>query len=63
MAAILLLMSHELQAVQAAPKGTLLMLGAAFSWAFGTVMMKRYPVDLPVASFSAWQRSHWGSVS
>ena len=55
MAAILLLLSNELQAVQAAPKGTLLMLGAALSWAFGTVMMKRYPVDLPVASLTAWQ--------
>jgi drug/metabolite transporter (DMT)-like permease len=55
MGAILLLLSNELQAVQAAPKGTLLMLGAALSWAFGTVMMKRYPVDLPVASLTAWQ--------
>lgn len=51
----ILLLSNELQAVQAAPKGTLLMLGAALSWAFGTVMMKRYPVDLPVASLTAWQ--------
>jgi drug/metabolite transporter (DMT)-like permease len=55
MGAILLLLSNELQAVQAAPKGTLLMLGAALSWAIGTVMMKRYPVDLPVASLTAWQ--------
>mgnify|MGYP001601639132 FL=1 len=31
------------------------MLGAAFSWAFGTVMMRRFPVDLPVTSFTAWQ--------
>lgn len=55
MGAMLLLLSNELQAVQAAPKGTLLMLGAALSWATGTVMMKRYPVRLPVASFTAWQ--------
>ncbi|MBE0624509.1 MAG: DMT family transporter [Burkholderiales bacterium] len=55
MGAMLLLLSNELQAVQAAPKGTLLMLGAALSWAMGTVMMKRYPVRLPVASFTAWQ--------
>jgi len=41
--------------VQAAPKGTLLMMGAALSWAIGTVLMKRYPVDLPVASLTAWQ--------
>ena len=55
MGAMLLLLSNELQAVQAAPKGTLLMLGGAFSWAVGTVMMKRYPVGLPVVSFTAWQ--------
>ena len=55
MGAMLLLLSVELQAVQAAPKGTLLMMGAALSWAIGTVMMKRYPVDLPVTSLTAWQ--------
>ena len=55
MLAMLLLLSSELQAVRAAPKGTLLMTGAALSWAIGTVLMKRYPVDLPVASLTAWQ--------
>jgi len=55
MGAILLLLSNELRAVQAAPKGTLLMLGGALSWAIGTVLMKRYPVDLPVTALTAWQ--------
>jgi drug/metabolite transporter (DMT)-like permease len=55
MGAMLLLMSNEMQAVQAAPKGTLLIMGGAFSWAIGTVMMKRYPVDLPVTALTAWQ--------
>ena len=55
MVAMLLLLSSELQAVRAAPKGTLLMLSGALSWAIGTVMMKRYPVDLPVTSLTAWQ--------
>ena len=55
MVAMLLLLSSELQALRAAPKGTLLMMGAALSWAIGTVLMKRYPVDLPVASLTAWQ--------
>ena len=55
MGAVLLLLSSELRAVQMAPKGTLLMLGAALTWAIGTVMMKRYPVDLPVTSLTAWQ--------
>ncbi|MFA5916012.1 MAG: DMT family transporter [Burkholderiales bacterium] len=55
MGAMLLLLSVELRAVQAAPKGTLLIVGGAFSWALGTVMVKRYPVDLPVTSLTAWQ--------
>ncbi|OGA33974.1 MAG: hypothetical protein A3G80_04570 [Betaproteobacteria bacterium RIFCSPLOWO2_12_FULL_62_13b] len=55
MVAMLLLLSNELEAVQAAPKGTLLMLSGALSWAVGTVMTKRYPVDLPLTSLTAWQ--------
>ena len=55
MGAMLLLVWNEMQAVQAAPKGTLLIMAGAFSWAIGTVMMKRYPVDLPVTALTAWQ--------
>ena len=55
MLAMLLLLSSELRSVQAAPKGTLLILGGALSWAVGTVLMKRYPVDLPVTALTAWQ--------
>lgn len=55
MGAMLLLLSVELQAVRAAPKGTLLIVSAAVSWAIGTVLMKRYPMDLPVTSLTAWQ--------
>jgi drug/metabolite transporter (DMT)-like permease len=55
MGAMLLLLSVELRAVQAAPMGTLLMLAGAVSWAMGTVLMKRYPVGLPVTSLTAWQ--------
>jgi drug/metabolite transporter (DMT)-like permease len=55
MGGMLLLLSVELRAVQAAPKGTLLMVAGAVSWAIGTVMIKRYPIDLPVTSLTAWQ--------
>ncbi|MFH1602391.1 MAG: DMT family transporter [Pseudomonadota bacterium] len=55
MGAMLLLLWDELRAVQAAPKGTLLIVSGAVSWALGTVMLKRYPIALPVTSFSAWQ--------
>jgi drug/metabolite transporter (DMT)-like permease len=37
-----------------APLGSLLVLGAAASWALGTVLQKRYPVNLPVGLYTAW---------
>ncbi|MCZ7563691.1 MAG: EamA family transporter [Burkholderiales bacterium] len=49
------LLGGEIQAVGRAPLGALLLLGAAISWALGTVMIKRWPVGLPVTSFTAWQ--------
>ena len=55
MAGMLLLIGSELAALRAAPIGTLLVLGAALSWAGGTVLMKRFPTELPTTSFSAWQ--------
>ena len=55
MGAMLLLLSDEWRAMQAAPKGTLLIVAGAVSWAIGTVSLKRYPIDLPVTSFTAWQ--------
>ncbi|MCL4799668.1 MAG: EamA family transporter [Burkholderiales bacterium] len=54
-AGMLALLGGEIQAVERAPLGALLLLGAAISWAFGTVMIKRWPVGLPVTSFTAWQ--------
>ena len=37
------------------PLGAILMIGAAVSWAVGTIMIKRWPVSLPVSAFTAWQ--------
>jgi drug/metabolite transporter (DMT)-like permease len=37
-----------------APLGALLVVGAAITWAFGTVLQKRYPVRLPVGLYTAW---------
>jgi drug/metabolite transporter (DMT)-like permease len=34
--------------------GVLLMLCSALVWAVGTILQKRLPVDLPIASFTAW---------
>ena len=55
MTGMLVLIGGELTALRAAPTGTLLVIGAAVSWAVGTVMMKRFPSQLPTTSFSGWQ--------
>ena len=55
MAGMALLIGDEFAAIEAAPVGAALVLGAAFSWAVGTVLMRRYPTDLPTTSFTAWQ--------
>jgi drug/metabolite transporter (DMT)-like permease len=54
-AGLLLLLGEEIQAVGRSPLGAILMVGAAISWAIGTIMMKRWPVSLPVSTFTAWQ--------
>jgi len=41
--------------LRAAPLGAALVIGAALSWALGTVLMKRYPTALPTTSFTGWQ--------
>jgi drug/metabolite transporter (DMT)-like permease len=50
-----LLIGDELALLRSAPMGALLVIGAAIAWAIGTVLVKRYPVNLPIASFTAWQ--------
>lgn len=54
MAGMVLLVWDEFHRIQGAPRGALLVLGAAFSWAIGTVLQKRYPVRAPVAALTAW---------
>ncbi len=55
MVAMALLFSSELASARAAPVGTLVMLGAALSWSVGTIIMKRWPLGMPAAAFTAWQ--------
>ncbi len=55
LAGMLLLLGNEIQAVGHSPLGAVLMVAAAASWAFGTVLIKRWPVDLPISSLSGWQ--------
>jgi drug/metabolite transporter (DMT)-like permease len=37
-----------------APTGSLLVLGAAASWALGVVLQKRFPMAMPAGPYSAW---------
>jgi len=52
---MLLLLGSEIRALEHSPLGAMLVIGGAFTWALGTVMMKRWPVDLPTSPFTAWQ--------
>ena len=54
MAGMLLLVWDEIHRIQGAPRGALMVLGAAFSWAIGTILQKKYPVRAPLAGFTAW---------
>lgn len=55
MSGMAILVGGDLRALGAAPLGSLLMLGAAVSWAIGVVLMKRLVVDLPPTALSGWQ--------
>ena len=55
LAGMALLLGDELFTLGRSPLGALLLLGSAVSWAVGTVVMKRWPVDLPAVSLTAWQ--------
>lgn len=54
MAGMALLMVEEVARLRSAPLGALLMLGAAWAWAIGTVLQKKIPVRVPVGTFTAW---------
>jgi drug/metabolite transporter (DMT)-like permease len=55
MGGMLLLLSNEFAVLRAAPVGALSVIGAAWSWAIGTVLMKRFPTALASTSFTGWQ--------
>lgn len=54
MGGMALLLWNEFAQLHGAPLGALLVLGAAFTWAIGTVLQKKYPVRAPVAAYTAW---------
>jgi drug/metabolite transporter (DMT)-like permease len=54
MAGLALLFGDSVSSLSGAPLGSVLVLGAAISWAIGTVLQKRYPATLPVGAYTAW---------
>jgi len=54
LAGLVVLLGESFVSLGAAPLGSLLVLGAAVSWALGTVLQKRFPVNLPVGPYTAW---------
>jgi drug/metabolite transporter (DMT)-like permease len=52
--ATLLLLSSEFAALAGSPLGTALMLVAAAAWGFGTHLMRRHLVDLPIITLTFW---------
>lgn len=54
MGGLALLLGEGVANLGAAPLGALLVLAAALGWAFATVLQKRFPVDMPAGSYTAW---------
>lgn len=54
MAGLALLLAESAAEFGSAPLGSLLVLGAALSWAFGTLLQKRFPMAMPAGPYTAW---------
>jgi drug/metabolite transporter (DMT)-like permease len=54
MGGMALLLGEGFAGIGASPLGSLLVLGAATSWALGAVLQKKYRVDMPTGPYTAW---------
>jgi drug/metabolite transporter (DMT)-like permease len=54
-AGIMTLIGPDMKALGAAPQGAVLMLGAAISWAAGTVALKYFHWSIPTSLLTGWQ--------
>ena len=52
---LVVLMGEDFVVLGTAPIGALFMLGAAVTWAFGTVLFKKFTWTAPVAALVGWQ--------
>ncbi len=53
--AVLLLLGNDIRAVGRSPLGAMMVIGAAIGWAGSLIMMRKWSIDLPTSSFTAWQ--------
>lgn len=51
---LVLILGQSFVSIGSAPLGSLLVVSAALSWALGTVLQKRFPVNIPVGPYTAW---------
>jgi len=54
MCGMLVLLGDDVRSLQSAPMGALLILGAAVSWAFGTVLLRRWKLPIPQDTLTGW---------
>lgn len=54
MAGMGLLLGEDIVKLGRAPLGALLVLGAAMTWAVGTILQKRWPLGLKMGTYTAW---------
>jgi drug/metabolite transporter (DMT)-like permease len=55
MAGMGLLIGQAFTSIHTSPLGATLVIGAAISWALGTILMRRFPVALGTTALTAWQ--------
>jgi drug/metabolite transporter (DMT)-like permease len=54
MTGVIVLMGAQITALRGAPLGVVLLLGAAFAWGLGLVLLKRFALPLPTVSLTGW---------
>jgi drug/metabolite transporter (DMT)-like permease len=54
MTGMALLIGEGFVGIGASPLGSLLVLGAAASWALGSVLQKKYPITMAAGPYTAW---------
>jgi len=54
-AGLLILIGPDIKAIGSAPLGAILMLGAAVTWAAGTILLKYFRWTMPITVLTGWQ--------